>query len=192
MKLDLITNKAETQGEINPNDEFYTPNYAIEPLLKYIKPNSFIWCPFDTHESNFVKLLINEGHNVHYTHIESGINFFKEQPPKGVDYIISNPPYSLKTEVLSRLFDLKIPFAMLLGVVGIFESNKRFNLFKENVFEIMYFDKRISYFKSYSDQKPSLNPPFSSVYICSNMLPKQIVFESLNKKNKNQIKLIWE
>ena len=38
MKLDLITNKAEKQGEVNPNDEFYTPNYAIEPLLKYIKP----------------------------------------------------------------------------------------------------------------------------------------------------------
>ena len=48
MKLDLITNKAEKQGEINPNDEFYTPNYAIEPLLKHLKPNSKIWCPFDT------------------------------------------------------------------------------------------------------------------------------------------------
>ena len=57
MKLDLITNKAEKQGEVNPNDEFYTPNYAIEPLLKYIKPNSVIWCPFDTEESNFVKML---------------------------------------------------------------------------------------------------------------------------------------
>ena len=29
MKLDLITNKAEKQGEVNPNDEFYTPNYAM-------------------------------------------------------------------------------------------------------------------------------------------------------------------
>lgn len=37
MKLDLITNKAELQGKINPNDEFYTPNYAILPLLKYLK-----------------------------------------------------------------------------------------------------------------------------------------------------------
>lgn len=182
MKLDLITNKAEKQGEVNPNDEFYTPNYAIEPLLKYIKPNSFIWCPFDTHESNFVKLLIKAGHNVHWTHIEAGMDFFTEQPPNGVDYIISNPPYSLKAEVFERLFELGKPFAMLVGVVGLFESQRRFTMFKNNDFEIMYFDKRISYFKSYADQKPSLNPPFSSVYICKDLLPKQIVFEALAKK----------
>lgn len=45
MKLDLITNKADIQGEVNPNDEFYTPKYAITPLLKYLYPNSRIWCP---------------------------------------------------------------------------------------------------------------------------------------------------
>ena len=184
MKLDLITNKAEKQGDVNPNDEFYTPNYAIEPLLKYIKPNSFIWCPFDTHESNFVKLLVKSGHNVFFSHINDGIirDFFTTEPPKGIDYIISNPPYSLKAEVFDRLFKINIPFAMLVGVVGIFESQKRFTMFKNNDFEIMYFDKRISYFKSYADQKPSLNPPFSSVYICKDLLPKQIIFENLNKK----------
>lgn len=30
------------------NDEFYTPSYAIKPIMKYIKSNSVIWCPFDT------------------------------------------------------------------------------------------------------------------------------------------------
>lgn len=71
---------------------------------------------------------------------------------------------------------------MLVGVVGLFESQKRFTMFKENDFEIMYFDKRISYFKNYKEQKTSLNPPFSSVYVCKGILPKQIVFESINKK----------
>ena len=70
---------------------------------------------------------------------------------------------------------------MLVGVVGLFESKNRFNLFKNNNFEIMYFDKRISYFKNYTDQKPSLNPPFSSVYLCHNMLPTQIIFEEIVK-----------
>ena len=55
------------------------------------------------------------------------------------------------------------------------------DLFANNDFEIMYFDKRIAYFKSYEEQKPSLNPPFSSVYVCKDMLPKQIVFEKVNK-----------
>ena len=79
---------------------------------------------------------------------------------------------------------------MLVGVVGIFESKKRFDLFKNNIFEVMYFDKRISYFKDYKDQVCKLNPPFSSVYITSNVLPSQIIFKSINKTiNNNQTKL---
>ena len=37
------------------NDEFYTPDYAIDPIVKYIPEGSRIWCPFDTMESLFVK-----------------------------------------------------------------------------------------------------------------------------------------
>ena len=130
----------------------------------------------------FVKMLRGAGHKVIATHLDGGHDFFKTTPPQGaVDYVISNPPYSCKGEVLNRLFELDIPFAMLVGVVGLFESQKRFDMFKNNDFEIMYVNKRIAYFKSYDDEKPSLNPPFSSVYVCHNMLPKQIVFEEVNK-----------
>lgn len=97
------------------------------------------------------------------------------------DYIISNPPYSLKGDVIDRLFEIGKPFAMLVGVVGLFESQRRFNLFKSHEFEIMYLNKRVSYFKDYAEQRLSLNPPFSSVYICSKMLPKTIVFEEIDK-----------
>ncbi len=83
--------------------------------------------------------------------------------------------------MIEKLFELNVPFAMLVGVVGLFESKKRFEMFRSNKFEIMYLNKRVSYFKNYEEQKPSLNPPFSSVYICHNVLPKQIVFEEINK-----------
>ena len=184
MILDLITNKAEKSGEINPNDEFYTPVYAIEPLLKYLNPESTIWCPFDTQESNFVKVLRNSGHKVVNSHIFEEYDFFdaKKEKCANFDYIISNPPYSIKAEVFAKLFELGRPFAMLVGVVGLFESQKRFSMFKQNTIEVMYFNKRVSYFKDYADQKPSLNPPFSSVYLCSNVLPQQLVFEEINKK----------
>lgn len=162
------------------NDEFYTPSYAIKPIMKYIEPNSVIWCPFDTKDSLYVKEFENAGHWVIYSHISEDKNFFKMKPPK-CDYIISNPPYSIKTEVLQRLFKLNIPFAMLVGVVGLFESQRRFEMFKNNEFECMYLNKRVSYFKNYEDQKPSLNPPFSSIYICHKMLPKQIIFEEIYK-----------
>lgn len=186
MKLDTITNKTEITGLINPNDEFYTPNYAINPLLKYLKPNSKICCPFDSKKSNFYRLLTQGGHTVKATHVwddQFSNDFFdlSNEYLSQFDYIISNPPYSIKYEVFKRLFEIGKPFAMLVGVVGLFESDKRFTIFSKNSFEIMYLNKRVSYFKSYDDQKPSLNPPFSSVYICSGILSKQIMFERISK-----------
>ena len=179
MKMDKVAG--------SQNDEFYTPKFAVKPIMKYLKPNSFIWCPFDTKESNYVKLFTEAGHDVLCTHIDNGIDFLKLDNCSmnfnyNIDYIISNPPYSLKTEVLEKLFELNIPFAMLVGVVGLFESQKRFDMFKNNKFEIMYFNKRVSYMKDYTSNKLELNPPFSSVYVCHNILPKQIVFEEINKK----------
>lgn len=173
MKLDKVAN--------SHNDEFYTPLYAIKPIEKYLSPPpQKIWCPFDTIDSLFVKEFSNRGYKVISTHINNGEDFFNISVPE-CDYIISNPPYSCKGEVLERLFEINKPFAMLVGVVGLFESQFRFNLFKNNDFEIMYFNKRVSYFKDYSDKKPSLNPPFSSVYICHNILPEKIIFEEIEK-----------
>jgi hypothetical protein len=172
MKLDKVANSG--------NDEFYTPIYAIKPILKYLKPKSKIWCPFDEFKSLFVQKFLQEGHQVIYTHINTGTDFFNCKIPE-CDYIISNPPYSCKGEVLDRLFKIGKPFAMLVGVVGLFESQKRFDMFNNNNFEIMYMNRRIAYFKDYNEQKPSLNPPFSSVYICQNLLPKQIIFEPIEK-----------
>jgi hypothetical protein len=172
MKMDIVAG--------SNNDEFYTPEYAVKPILKYIKNESVIWCPFDTEQSMYVKIFIDSGFRVVRSHIKYGVDFFTCPPPE-CDYIISNPPYSMKGDVFNRLFEIGKPFAMLVGVVGLFESQKRFDMFRNNDFEIMYMNKRIAYFKSYEEQKPSLNPPFSSVYLCSKMLPKQIVFEEIRK-----------
>ena len=40
MKMDKVANSG--------NDEFYTPMYAIEPILKYVKSNFINWrfCEF--------------------------------------------------------------------------------------------------------------------------------------------------
>lgn len=172
MKMDKVAGSG--------NDEFYTPKYAIEPLLKYISGGAIVWCTFDTQQSLYVSELEKHGCKVIATHIDNGQDFFYMDIPD-CDYIISNPPYSRKGEVLQRLFDIGKPFAMLVGVVGLFESQRRFDMFKNNKFEIMYLSRRVSYFKSYDDAKPALNPPFSSVYICSGILPKQIVFEEIKK-----------
>ena len=47
---------------------------------------------------------------------------------------------------------------------------------------MMYFNKRVAYMTDYTSGLTSTQPPFSSVYVCHNMLPQQIVFEEINKK----------
>lgn len=173
MKMDKVAGSG--------NDEFYTPGYAVQPILDYIRPGAIVWCPFDTEESQFVKMLRERGCLVTATHIDQGVDFFEADPPEGCEYIVSNPPYSCKGPVLERLFSLGVPFAMLVGVVGLFESQARFDMFRGHDFEILYLSRRVAYFKSYGDKKPSLNPPFSSVYVCHKMLPKQICFAEIKK-----------
>ena len=164
------------------SDEWYTPINAIIPILKYIKPNSIIWCPFDLEKSNFVKILTEAGHNVICTHIDNNVDFFKFEP-EGYDYIISNPPYSLRNDVLTRLFKLKKPFAMLMNTNGLFDSMIRWNLFSKNNFSLIYLSKRINYMKEYGLIEKS-SPPFQSAYICGKLSEKQIIFEEINRKTQ--------
>lgn len=171
MKMHTVAN--------SKNDEYFTPLYAIKPITKFIKQNSTIWCPFDTKDSLYVKHLRELGHAVINTHISNGEDFFDIDVPK-CDYIISNPPFSKKAQVLERLFNIGIPFAMLVGDLGLFASKKKYEMFKNNKFELMYLDKRVSYFNENIGDK--MNPPFLSIYVCSNVLPKQIVFEEIDKK----------
>ena len=71
MKMDKVAGSGQ--------DEFYTPRYAVEPIVQYLKKKKFktIWCPFDTKDSQFVKVLKREKFKVIYTHISKGKDFFK-------------------------------------------------------------------------------------------------------------------
>ena len=122
---------SQLQYKFNKNDEYYTPTYAVYPIIKYIKPNSTIWCPFDKEDSNYVKILKKEGFKVIYGHIETGQDFFEVDIPE-CDYIISNPPYSLKGQVFKKLYKIGKPFAMLINFQGIFDHKERFKMFKNN------------------------------------------------------------
>jgi hypothetical protein len=58
------------------SDEVFTPRYAVTPIVKYIKKDSVIWCPFDEEDSEYVRLLRENGNTVIATHIFNGQNFF--------------------------------------------------------------------------------------------------------------------
>ena len=165
------------------NDEFYTPTYAVEPILKYVPKNTTIWLPFDTPKSKFLELFKARGNKVITTHIDTGTDFFN-CPIPNCNYIVSNPPYSKKLEVFERLFEIDIPFAMLVGVSGLFDSKKKAELFGQNNFEIMYLNPRVSYHRCIDQTDKPKSPAFQSCYVTSKVLHKQIIFENIYKNTK--------
>lgn len=46
---------------LKTDDEYYTPEYAVEIIKPYVKPKSKIWCPFDKNESNYVSVFRRGG-----------------------------------------------------------------------------------------------------------------------------------
>lgn len=160
------------------SDEVYTPSYAVKPIIKYIKPGSIVWCPFDTIDSAYAEELNAAGFTVIYSHIDNGQNFFEYEPDE-YDVIISNPPFSIKDDILRRLNELNKPYAMLMPLPAL-QGQKRFKYLKGS--QALIFDKRINFFKDRKTKEIQKGISFASIYICKNFLPKDLIFEELKIK----------
>lgn len=156
------------------NDECWTPDYGVEPILEYIPINSTVWCPFDTEESEFVKQ-ISQKTKVVYSHISLGQDFFTYEPSQW-DIIISNPPFTNKRLYFERALSFNKPFALIMTNTWLNDSAPK-KLFKEKDLQLLMFDKRMK-FKN-PDGRANDKITFSSSYYCWNFLPKQIIMKEL-------------
>ena len=157
------------------SDETYTPREAVLPLLKYITKDKVVWCPFDTEDSEYVKVFQESGYNVIYSHIDNGQNFFFYEP-EYYDVIISNPPFSIKDDILKRLYELNKPYAMLLPLPSL-QGQKRFPYLQGA--QALVFDRRINYYRDKEKKEVQKGASFASIYIFKNVLPKDLIFEKL-------------
>ena len=158
------------------NDECYTPDYAVQPILEYIPKDVTVWCPFDTEESEFVKQ-ISKTNPVTYSHLDKGQDFFQYQPSEW-DIIISNPPFSNKKKFFKRALDLGKPFALIMTNTWLNDSTPKI-LFKDKDLQLLMFDKRMEFVNPNGQVNNKIT--FSSSYYCWNFLPKQIIMKTLNK-----------
>lgn len=139
------------------NDECFTPRYAVEPIIKYIPRDKIIWCPFDTADSEFVKMLTEKGYNVTYSHISQGQDFYTYEPDKW-DIIISNPPFTNKRKIFERALSFNKPFALLMTNTWLNDSAPK-QLFKDKDLQLLMFEQRIEF----NNMKKIT---FSSSYYC--------------------------
>lgn len=92
----------------------------------------------------------------------------------GGDCIVSNPPFSKQDNIFLRLYELGLPFAMIMNNKGLFDSKARYELFKNNNFELLIPKGRMRFFDETMEVKNS--PNFQSIYVCNGILEKQIEF----------------
>lgn len=162
------------------SDEWYTSKETVEFMYKLLNIKSVereresitILCPFDTENSYFVKVGKELGYNVIYN-----IRDFLEKDYE-YDYLITNPPFSIKDLVLEKCIKdkkrccLVLPISTLSGV-------KRHKLFKENNYHLNVFipTRRINYYnEKWEKQKGS---HFESIFMILDPKIKQskVIFE---------------
>lgn len=100
------------------NDEFYTPDIALKPLLKYLPKDVVIWECTDYGKSNITKILKEHGYKVISTH-KKDFDFLTDKPSFEFDIIVTNPPYSLKDKFLNKCYEYNKPFALLLPLTAL-------------------------------------------------------------------------
>ena len=156
------------------NDECYTLMGGVYPILKYIHKDWVVWCPFDTEESNFVKL-ISRTNKVIHSHISEGKDFYKYEPTEHWDCIISNPPFTNKRKIFERALSFNKPFALVMSNTWLNDSAPK-QIFKDKDLQLLMFEERM---KFVNNGKVNNKITFSSSYYCWNFLPKQIIMDRL-------------
>lgn len=160
-------------NSFNKKDEYYTPKILAESILDFVPKDKIVWCPFDTDNSEIVIALRNNGNKVIATHIVDGYDFF-EYEPKEYDFIISNPPFTKKLDVLKRLYDINKPFAMILGL-PILNYHEIGDFFLDHPFQLLIVNKKVSFDGNTSS--------FNNSWFCHKILPKDLIVVALEHTN---------
>ena len=159
------------------NIEAYTPKYAVDIIIPYLDKSKVIWAPFSKNEHHFADYLKIQGFKVINTHIEYGQDFLTYIPNFEFDIILDNPPFKNKTKFVKKVIEHKKPFALFLPLNS-FGDKGIPKLFMDNNLEpqMLIPDKRTEF-----ENQQNKGISFKTVYICSNLLPKQIIFTKLLK-----------
>lgn len=116
-------------------DEYYTREKDAEIIAQHIIKPLTVWLPFNDRGKAFDKILPDHGHKV----ICTDGDFFTTEPPEGTEAVISNPPFSRKKEVVRRLDDLGLKYALIMPFLWLndgipFDSANQLMMFRKRMF----------------------------------------------------------
>lgn len=163
-------------------DEQYTPAKTVEILIPHIQhlKNKIIWCPFDKEDSQFVKILKENGFKVINSHIDYGQDFFIYEPEKW-DCIISNPPYKNKRLFWERCLKLGKLFCLLLPINilsdGIINQTMKG---REDEFQLLIPSRRTRFYNALTGEIGK-QPTFKASYFGVNLFKQSLILTDLPK-----------
>lgn len=150
-------------------DDYMTPKKAWGDIKHIIPSDKIIWEPFygDGKSGEYLREL---GFNV----IHKDEDFFKSNEG---DVIVTNPPFSLKKDVLERLIELDKPFILIMPCSTI-TTNYFIKLFRTRTIQIMIPRKRIQFAKMVNGEYVKSNQcNFDCFYFCYKIgLEKDIIY----------------
>lgn len=144
-------------------DEYLTLDKDAEAICDClnIEKGAKIWCPFRDSGGAFERALTARGYEV----VCTDTDFFETEPPDGCKYIVSNPPFSRKKDVLKRIYALELGYALILPFLFL---NDGVPLDYGN--QIAIFRKRMKFFQK---ELGELSTPRTNCFVLSNGLLKQ-------------------
>jgi len=164
-------------------DEQYTPAYWVKVLLPHIQhiKDKIIRCPFDKEDSQFVKVLTENGFNVVYSHLEYWQDFFTYEP-ENWDVMISNPPYKDKRKYRERALDLKKPFTLLLPLNILSDSIINTTMReRESEIQLLIPSRRMRFYNA-MNWATGNQPTFKASYFGVNIFKQQIILQDMSIK----------
>lgn len=154
-KPQVLSRRPKLQGSGHA-DNFQTPATALEPLFPYLNRSWHIWEP-SAGKGNLVSGLCRAEFRVtgsdilpdseERLFIIGEVDFLTQELGPSVapvDCIITNPPFSLKDEFLTRCYALGKPFALLLPFTAL-EGQVRQALYREHGLELIVLPRRVNF-----------------------------------------------
>jgi hypothetical protein len=94
------------------SDEWFTKQHVVDLIVELLKPSGVICCPFDSDQSLFVAAAQKQGTAFYgmKNWLESDYSY---------DYLMTNPPFSIKTKVIEKVAKSGKPSALVLPLDAI-------------------------------------------------------------------------
>lgn len=182
-------NQQGSTKKSNNYDRCQTPFYALDPLLPYL-PSGIIWEPAAGDGHIVTKLTMSGWENIISSDLLTGQNFFETEPDKW-DCQVTNPPYSIKYEWLTRSYELGKSFALLLPLETL-GASKGQKLFECYGVELILFDKRIN-FKMPNKGYTGGGDQFPSAWFTSGLnIGQQLTFAKIHYYEDGQLSFFFE